>query len=619
MAALELLAPARDLDTGIAAVSSGADAVYIGAPRFGARAAAGNSISDVERLAAFAHRYRAKVYVTLNTLLFDNELDDARKIAVEAWDAGADALIVQDMAFLEMNLPPIPLFASTQTDNSDPARVAFLEKAGFSRVILARELTLPEIRAVREATTIPLESFIHGALCVSYSGRCWLSYAAGGRSGNRGECAQPCRMTWDLSDAKGRLLAGDRYLLSLRDMRRSGRLADLARAGVTSFKIEGRLKDASYVRNAVAAYRRELDALIGSGEYASASQGRIAPDFEPDVRKTFNRGFTEYFLDGRKGEIASFYTQKSLGEELGTIVEKKDGWFRLDRESDLRSGDGICYFNRDRELNGMQIEHAEEGKIYPHDIRFVEPGMTVYRNHDHAFTKALENSRSVREIPIRMNFRETERGFLLEVSDIEGNTGVSEMNDGKQTARNPSQAAETLRKQLRKLGGTGYCCEEPTVDTRGDYFFPVSALNALRRDAVDMLEGLRRKGYVRKTAKIAPTTHPFPVDEIGFEGNISNRLAERFYRNHGVKKIEPAAETGLPMGGRRVMTTKHCLKREMGLCARHPEPERAYPSPFSIPADGIAEPLLLSDGRHTYRLRFDCAQCRMELYADENA
>ena len=460
MKKIELLSPAKDLNCVVAAVNSGADAVYMGASKFGARSAAGNSQKDIEAAARYAHRFNARLYITLNTILFDHELPEALEIARQSYDAGADALIIQDYGLLELDLPPLPLFASTQMHNHPAEKIKFLEGIGFRRAILARELSLDQIKEIKSHTDIDLECFVHGALCVSYSGRCFMSYAGGGRSGNRGECAQPCRMTYDLLNKEGKVLMKDRHLLSLKDLCLSNALPELIDAGITSFKIEGRLKDDDYIKNVVGYYRQKLDKILEGKGLCKASSGKSRTGFVPNPSKTFNRGYTDYFIHGRQTGIASLYTQKSIGEKLGTVLKKSADYFVLDIDAESGTtdpavpGNGVCFFSPDGVLAGMTVELTDGNKIYPRDNRWIFEGAVVYRNHNQRFEKLLKSAKIERKIAVQLLFGETDNGYFLEALDEDGNRTRAAMEMQKTTADNPALAESTIKKQLEKLGGT---------------------------------------------------------------------------------------------------------------------------------------------------------------------
>lgn len=601
-APLELLSPARDEACGVAAIGCGADAVYIGGPAFSARSQASNSLADIEKLASYAHRYNARVYVALNTLIFDDELEVARKLALGIEEAGADALIVQDMALAEFGLS-IPLHASTQCDNRTPEKVAFLEKCGFSQVVLARELTIPEIAAIASATEIRLECFVHGALCVSYSGQCHLSREMTGRSANRGNCGQPCRLPSGLFDPATGAKLGVGHLLSLKDMNRSGYLGELADAGVSSFKIEGRLKDLSYVRNVTAHYRRELDAVIeGRPGYRRASSGRSFIAFRPDPAKSFNRGFTPYLLDRDKAGIESFDTPKWLGEEIGRVRRADAERVEIVGEAELANGDGLAWFSETGELKGLRVNRAEGRLAYPAKP-FDRPqiGATFYRNCDAAFERTLATAEAVRKIGADLTFSETPGGFALHLADEGGFTAQASIDSEKTEARDPDGYAEAIEKQLVKLGGTLFTAGKVEVSLPRPFFIRPSSLNALRREAVEKLLDARLAGYVReaRTPEETPPA-PFPSLPPGSCLNATNRLAVGFYRRHGVEVDEPAWEQG---GGGRIplMTAKHCLRRSFKLCRK-------------TKGAANAPPLLLKIGPRSYDLEFDCGKCEMRLY-----
>jgi len=601
MIPIELLAPARDLECGKAAVDHGADAVYIGGPSFSARSAAGNSLRDIAELADYAHLYRVRVYLTLNTILFDQELGEAEMLAHRAADAGVDALIIQDLGLLELDLPPLPLIASTQMHNTDPDHVAFLEKAGFQRVILARELTLEQIRAIRQKTAIELEAFVHGALCVSYSGRCYLSAALGGRSANRGECGQPCRLPWTLLDADGKVLEKDRHLLSLKDMDRSQYLSGLMDSGITVFKIEGRLKDASYVKNITAYYRTKIDALLQNRpNLARASSGRTRFFFEPDPAGTFFRGTTPYFMDDDARDIWSPDTPKSLGEKIGTVSECGVNWFTLGEGSvEVHAGDGLCFFDKNRVLHGLQVVKAEKNRIRIHTgLKGLAPGMEVYRNRNHRFLRQLEGRTSERRIGLSLVFRETPEGFELTGCDEDGVNATVRLVLPRDPAVKPEVAVQTMRRQLSRLNDTLFCLESLKLETV-PYFIRTSDLNRLRRDLASAMEKARRKSHAgeNRIRKQCPPG-PYPVKALDYSYNVSNRAARDFYRRHGVESIEPAFELLERPSGTTVMTTRHCLKRVLSACPKHG-------------SKSFMEPLFLEHAGRRFRLAFDCRNCRM--------
>jgi collagenase-like PrtC family protease len=599
---IELLAPAKDLETGLAAIDCGADAVYIGAPRFGAREAAGNPLEDIAKLIEYAHRYWAKVYVVVNTLLRDDELLDAVRLIHRIYHLGADALIIQDTGLLECDLPPIPLFASTQMHNHTPERVAFLEQVGFRRAILARELSLEQIRQIRARTSLELETFIHGALCVCYSGQCYLSYAIGGRSGNRGQCAQPCRRRYSLVDASGQVLVKDLYLLSIRDLNLSADLRELLQAGVTSFKIEGRLKDRAYVMNVVAYYRKALDALLPELGLQKSSSGAIELDFLPNPDKTFNRGYTRYFIDGRGEPLESNATPKMVGEPIGRIQSLGRTSFTLGCKVQLHNGDGLTFFDRRGELQGTLVNRVDGRTITPARMGGLAVGLDLYRNHDHDFLTALEKSRPQRKIAVRMTLSATPYGFRLALRDEDGVTAVQDLICEKQPAEKPERARETIQKQLNKLGETEFAGTSLELELDQMVFIPVSALNELRRGAVEKLRVERQVRRPVSAGGMLSNATPYPEKQLTFKGNVLNRQAAAFYRRHGVARIEPAAESGLDLHGQAVMTTKYCLKYQLGHCPRE----------GGTPLENEPLSLLNEDGRRLH-LQFDCAACVMKV------
>lgn len=606
-APLELLAPSRNADIAIDAILCGADAVYIGAPAFGARAAAGNSVADIARAAEFAHRFDARIYVTMNTIVYDSEIPAVEALVRELYDAGTDALIVQDMAYLRMQLPPIALHASTQCDTRTPARAALLEKAGFSQIVLARELTLDEIRAVRAATTVPLEAFVHGALCVSYSGDCQAGFMATGRSANRGECPQMCRLPYRLCDASGRDLAPERHYLSLRDMNRIDLLADMADAGVSSFKIEGRLKDAAYVRSTVAAYSAALDAVVAAsgGRYRRASHGRSEAGFSPDVAKVFNRGYTSYFLNTPRrepGRIASMASPKNTGERVGTVLSCRGKVLTARLNTALHNGDGLGYFDPDGRFAGFRLNKVEGNRLFAASDLRIAPGTPLYRNADKAYTDAVASARPQRSVGLNMRLRgiDSER-IALSITDERDNAVECVAEIPHQQANSPQTDAR--RRTIERLGGTIYRLKN-LVDDLADRFVAASALTALRRDALAALDSAQRARYTydrRRPCRLAPG------DMAGlttsYHDNVANALAAEVYTAAGATIAERAAEVERPTGETRVMTTRYCLRRELGACLRTPSAKR-LPTPLYLCAPGIR-----------YRLDFDCAACEMHVVA----
>jgi putative protease len=618
MSCLELLAPAKNMEFGKAAVDHGADAVYIGPERFGARAAAGNSVRDIEALCRYAHGYYARVYVAFNTLLFDDELEPARDLIEQLYAAGVDALIIQDMGLLEMDLPPIPLFASTQTDNRTPEKVKFLEQSGFSRVILARELSLSAIKQIRNATHVDLEAFVHGALCVCYSGQCYMSAAIGGRSANRGACGQPCRLAWNLEDKDGTARCENRHLLSLKDMNRADFLGDLVRAGITSFKIEGRLKSLDYVKNITGFYRQRLDALINSGSsHTKASSGRTTFSFKPEPCKSFNRKFTDYFLsdapDQSTGAIDAFDTPKSVGEPLGQVKQVKNQALELDRKHDLRAGDGICFPNAPGRIKGFYVNRVDEngrvfasGKTQIHK-RDLPKGTKVFRNHDQGFTRLMSGPTAQRKIYVDMTFREHPEGFELSCVDEDNTKARALLRAAGEPARNPDTARASIERQLGKLGNS--CFELNRLDiVSKPVFLSAAELNRLRRDLVACLEKNRLQAYRRPMAGPRPAPVPFYRADLDFRANAANHLAVQFYEKRGVTSIAPAFECDPPGPGAPVMTTKHCIRRSLGWC-----PAKTNENRGNRPRSS-AGPLFLTHGKQRFQVTFNCSKCEMQIH-----
>jgi 23S rRNA 5-hydroxycytidine C2501 synthase len=601
---LELLAPAKNLAAGKMAVLAGADAVYIGGPSFGARSAAGNSWEDVKSLLDFAHQYYAKVYVVLNTIFFDNESEDVKNFIKRAYELGADALIIQDMGILEMDLPPIPLFASTQCDNSNLEKIDFLAEAGLSRIILARELGVDQIKVIKAKTDVALEVFVHGALCVSYSGHCYFSQALCGKSANRGGCAQICRQPFDLIDSEGKVLAQDKYLLSLKDLNLADSLAELVEAGVTSFKIEGRLKDAAYVANVTAKYRQELDKIIAAEpeKYCRASAGKTEFGFEPDLNKTFNRGYSQYFLHGRHGEIISPRTPKSLGESIGKVDNAACSHFSLDKKHDLQNGDGICWFDREGDLVGTNVNMVKDGKIYPNKVLPLSVGTQIYRNENPAFEKAVLSGLS-RRIGVDFIVKENKAGFAIEAIDEDGNSIELKFKAEKVAAQKAELALKNWREQLAKLGETIFYTREVIFTWDKAYFVPLSILNDWRRKLATAMLKERLKKYSRLTVEHAKTDHQYPVEKLDYSYNVANKLAKAFYERHGATVEVKAFELQSDHRGQKLMTCKHCLKYWLDVCPRK-----------SKKAIDAKEPLYLRQNGKKFRLNFDCGNCQMEVY-----
>lgn len=604
---IELLAPAKNLECGIEAINHGADAVYIGAPRFGARAAAGNSIEDIKALVEHAHLYNARIYVTVNTILHDEELPETEKMIWELYRAGVDALIIQDMGITRLNLPPIALHASTQMDNRTPEKVKFLSDIGFRQVVLARELSLDEIKKIHD--TCPetlLEVFVHGALCVSYSGQCYVSQACYGRSANRGECAQFCRLAFDLVDSNGKTIEQNKHLLSLKDMNQSDNLEALLDAGATSLKIEGRLKDVSYVKNVTAYYRQKLDSIFKyRKEYVRASSGTVKTTFTPQLDKSFSRGFTDYFLRGRNPGIFSFSTPKSLGEEVGTVKEIRGSYFTVAGVKSFNNGDGLCYIDDNGRLQGFRVNRVENNKLFPQDMPRLKPKTRLYRNFDQEFEKLMQKKSAERKISVDICLAENNFGFTLSFTDEDDNSVSLTLERAKEPARTPQ--TDNLRNQLSKLGNTPFEAKDIRIDLSDNWFIPSSELSELRRNAVEKLLEARRINYRREVFRLKESKTKFPVSTLTYLGNVMNSSAAEFYKNHGVLKVMPAFEKEQPKDA-VLMFCKHCIRYSMGWCPVHHKVRSPFREPYY---------LVSSDGRR-FRLEFDCKQCQMKVLADNS-
>jgi 23S rRNA 5-hydroxycytidine C2501 synthase len=603
---LELLAPARDAHHGIAAINHGADAVYIGAPKFGARVAVSNTLADIQSLINYGHLYKAKVYATLNTILYENEVDEAVKIIEELYNSGIDGIIIQDMAMLQLDLPPVPIIASTQTHNADVEKLKFFESLGFKRVILARELSLQQIQEIRSKTSIELEFFVHGALCVSYSGQCYLSEAICGRSGNRGVCAQPCRSGYDLIDKNGDTLIRNKHLLSLKDLNLSAYLKDLINAGISSFKIEGRLKDISYVKNITSFYRQKIDDIMnGNSDYRKTSSGKTYHLFSPDPDKSFNRGFTNFFINGRKEKTGSPFTQKSLGKKVGTVTSIGKGWITTDFEA-FSNNDGICYFDSKNELHGTSVQQADGEKIYLKEIGELSVGTEIYRNHDQKFEKLLAGNTASRKIGVTLTLTDTHDGFHLEITDEDGYQSGIEITTKKEIAQNTENAKKSLVTQLSKLGDTIFEAREVVVSTEEMYFLPMGVINEMRRNVTELLVKMRAQSYTPEQI-IRPKDVKYAVPaNLSYLYNVSNRHARDFYTRLGAENIEPAFELQKNSDNKLVMTTKHCIKYQFDACPRYQKNKNPW-----------IEPLYLKDNQHTYKLEFACKECVMKAYFEK--
>ncbi len=597
---IELLAPAKNLECGIEAINHGADAVYIGAPMFSARAAAGNSIEDINKLSVYAHNFHAKVYVALNTILEDSQLLDAEKMIWDIYRAGADALIIQDMGILGLDLPPIAIHASTQCDNRTVEKVRFLENAGFSQVVLARELSLDQIKDISTNTTVPLEVFVHGALCVCYSGQCYISQTLSNRSANRGECAQYCRMPYSLIDGTGKTVASNKYLLSLKDLNQSSHLEELLDAGVSSLKIEGRLKDLSYVKNITAHYRKKLDEIFEHRpEYIPSSSGKCIFYFNPDPGKSFNRGFTNYFLKNRDTKMASPETPKATGEVIGNVKDLFHNYFTISGQKTIHNGDGLCFLNDKKELQGFRVNRVDGNKIFPAEMPRLTSGITIYRNLDHEFEKSLQKKSSERKIKIDFELKENSSGFDLTIIDEDHFQSTVNSVLKKELSQKPQQ--ENIRTQLSKLGNTIFELQDLHIQLSDNWFLPSSILSDLKRNAIESLLLVREISRSKSLKKIAPNHHPYPETEVSYMANISNEKARLFYTQHGVTSIESALEIKMPQNP-VLMQNKYCVRYQLGICPI----KQGY-------TDDFKQPFSLATGNHLLELSFDCKHCEMQI------
>lgn len=615
MKSIELLSPARDLACGKAAVLHGADAVYIGAPRFGARASAGNSIDDIAELCSFAHQYHVRVYATVNTIVYEEELDDIPPLLEALKRAGVDALIVQDVAVMQIAQElGMEIHASTQTDNRTKEKVGWLLSMGASRVVLARELSIEEITAIHNAwPEVELEAFVHGALCVSYSGRCYASQHCFRRSANRGECAQFCRLPFSLEDAEGRVVVHERYLLSLKDMNRIAHLPRMIEAGITSFKIEGRLKDEQYVKNVTAAYRQQIDHFIAAhpSNYCRASLGEVNYTFAPQLDKSFNRGFTPYLLDGNKADIFSFDTPKSVGTTVGKVKSVSDRSLVVAGTAAFANGDGLCYFDEQRQLVGFRVNKAEGNRLFPHQMPpSLHPGLTLYRNVDQQFQRQLTGTTATRLIPITLTLKIIPEGYALHAATLDGrhrhtSTLVMEHQEARQSP------VERIRKELLKLGNTIFSCHQLNLPTSFSYFLPAAALTSLRRDVIEGLTAVLLAAHPKPHPLVpsAPSSLPHETltERWPYLYNIANSRAQRCYEQQGLSSPSPAYELSSPKGA-LLMQCRHCLRFALGFCERKGGKRVAWREPLF---------LVSRDGRR-FRLSFDCTHCTMNVYAHED-
>ncbi len=608
--AIELLAPAKNLECGMAAIDYGADAVYIGASSFGARVAAGNTLDDIKQLCTYAHQFDTKVYVTVNTIVYEKEVDQARTLIRQIADAGADAVLIQDMGLVETvkACPTLEMHASTQTDNRSIEKVAWLQAQGFDRVVLARELSLEQIRQIHQALPdTELEVFVHGALCVSYSGACYASQHCFNRSANRGECAQFCRLSFDLTDSEGRMIEHDRHLLSLKDLCQINELENIIEAGATSLKIEGRLKDITYVKNVVAAYSQQLDTIIkrNPGKYRRQSYGHTTYAFTPNLKKTFNRGFTHYFLHGRKPDIASFDTPKALGEFVGTVKEIRGNMFSVSGTVPFANGDGLCFINKERKLEGFRVNRVNNNFIYPLNLpSSLRRGMALYRNNDQEFERILSRKAAERKIGVTFTLNYNNGNLCLTAEDEGGRHAECQISIEYQKAKTPQE--ENIRRQLGKLGNTIFEIQDISIDKQlSDIFIPSSRLADMRRNVVESLSGT---SFIPKT-KSKTVTPALDIEKQSAKelhlANVSNNSAKAYYESVGVHDAIEAYETSSSQKT-PLMTCRHCLRFALGHCIKHGGTRPTWHEPLF---------LSLPDGQR-FNIRFDCKNCQMEIYAE---
>ncbi|MBA0882119.1 peptidase U32 family protein [Flavobacterium undicola] len=604
---VEILAPAKNLVQGIAAINAGADAVYIGAPLFGARTNATNSVEDIAEMVKYAHLFKAQVFVVINTILYDNELDACKKLIYQLYDIGVDALIVQDMAIMEMDLPPIVIHASTQANNREPKHVKFLKDVGMQRVVLARELNLDQVRDIAAATDVELEFFVSGALCVSFSGNCYMSIAGGERSANRGSCAQNCRLPYNLIDGNGTTLLTESHLLSIKDLDLSDQLPNLIEAGITSFKIEGRLKDIVYVKNNTSFLRKKLDAFLENNDsFQKASSGRTFYNFEPEMDRSFNRGYTDYFVNQRKEKIGNWESPKSQGQYIGKVTEIKANGYVIENHDKLNNGDGLFFINEEGIADGVQINIIVNDIVVPNTFKNIAVGTVIYRNSDAEFNRIVEKENAaVRKIGVSLRFSETEEGFQLTVVDEDGHQSIATLATEKELAKSEESVIPNITKNLAKTGNTPFVVDDIEVEFTNNWFLPISKVNEVRRIALEQLIDIRINEYHREEFQITKSDISYPTEKLDFTFNVSNKLARAFYKRHGVTEIEKAFELQWDPGKARVMTTKYCVKYELGKCARFQR---------DTMGEKVKEPLTLKHGETEYKLKFNCKPCEMEIW-----
>ena len=598
---IELLSPAKDKICGFAAIDYGADAVYIGAPKFGARKNASNSIEDINELISYAHKFNVKVYPTVNTILYNEELEEAEKLIHNLYEVGADAIIIQDLGILEMNLPPIRLFASTQMHNYSLERIKFFEKIGIKRIILARELSLEQIKNIRNNTSsVELEFFIHGALCVSFSGQCYFSEAILNRSANRGECAQPCRMKYDLADKNGNIILKNKFLLSLKDLKLSDYLEKLIEFGITSFKIEGRLKDSSYVKNITSYYRSLLDEIIKkNNNLEKSSSGYTKINFTPSPEKSFNRSFTSYFIKGQRNHIASLHFEKSIGEQLGKINEIGKNYITVNTTKNINNGDGICFFINNI-LYGTNVNKVENNKLYLNEMYHFKKDTIVYRNYDIKFEKFLQNNKIKRKVPLDFIIESKDSNLIITGIDEDKNVITNKLKIDPDS-NYQKDLKEILKSQLQKTGNSIF--EVNSIILKGDFNFymPISKINEIRRNIVTELENLRLLTYKREESTIVKNDLPYPIKDLDYSYNVTNYKAKEFYLRHKVNNISEGFELLKDRKDKIIMTTRYCIRYETGLCP-------------IIDKKNKPEPLFLINNKNKFKIEFDCKNCIMKIY-----
>ncbi len=608
MRKIELLSPAKTPEHGIEAVNHGADAVYIGAPRFSARANAANTIEGIECLVKHAHQYYAKVYVALNTILTDKELAETEPIINQLYNIGVDALIIQDMGITQLNLPPIPLHASTQMDNRTVEKVQFLEKAGFEQVVLARELCIDKIREIHQQTNVNLEVFVHGALCVCYSGQCYLSQKLCNRSANRGVCAQMCRLPYSLVDATGKTLLKDKFLLSLKDFNLSIYLKELIEAGASSLKIEGRLKDIEYVKNVTAFYRQRLDAILDESDlYGQSSSGSCSYTFIPNIEKSFHRGSTDYFLHGRTHEITSFDTPKSLGEKIGKVKNGNGRHIFVDTDKELANGDGFAFLDRNGQFRGFKANTVEGNKICLAEPVQIAQGTIIYRNFDQSFDRLLKKKSADRKISTCICMQENSDGFSFQITDEDGISSKLSLNIEKEPAQNADRQTDNIIQTLKKTGNTIFSVDNVVIQTSQVYFIPSAQLSDIRRNLISLLEETREKSREKANTQFHQTYHPYIVSQLDYRGNVHNHKAEDFYKQHEVTLITPSFETKEPPKA-ELMRCKYCIRYAIGACPKESKATQKLKEPLS----------LITNTGVKLSLVFDCKNCEMVIQQNQS-